>query len=137
MKLYVRESGTLQMLDLIADPEAHRFAILSLARAELYSAIRRRERAGEISSILVAQLLNRFESHLETHYLRQSVSDSLLDLACGLIDRHPLRAYDALQIAGCLMLRTTAPEPLVFVCADQRLLNVAQLENLTCMDPTT
>ena len=52
VKLYVRESGTLQMLDLIADPEAHRFAILSLARAELYSAIRRRERAGEISSIL-------------------------------------------------------------------------------------
>ena len=66
MKLYVRESGTQRMLDRIAGPEAHRFAILSLALAEFYSAIRRRERAGDMDTVSVTQLLERFESHLQT-----------------------------------------------------------------------
>ncbi len=136
VKLYVRESGTERMLRLAADPAAPRLAILSLARAELYSAVRRRERAGDLDRVLVTQLLDRFESHLKTRFLRQSVSDAVLDLACALIDRHPLRAYDALQVAGCLILRSAAPEPPVFVCADQQLLEVAKTEGLTWLDPT-
>jgi len=136
VKLYVREPGTERMLRLAADANAHRFAILSLARAELYSAVRRRERAGDIDGVLVTQLLNRFESHLKTRFLRQSVSDLVLDLACALIDRHPLRAYDALQVAGCLILRSAAPDPPVFVCADRQLLEVAETESLTGLDPT-
>ena len=90
MKLYIRESGTERMLSLAADPESPRLAILSLARAELYSAVRRRERAGDLDGVVVRQLLDRFESHLKTRFLRQSVSDPVLDLACALIDRHPL-----------------------------------------------
>ena len=124
------------MLRLAANPEAPQLAILSLARAELYSAVRRRERAGDLDGALVTQLLDSFESHLKTRFLRQSVSDIVLDLACTLIDRHPLRAYDALQIAGCLTLRSAAPEPPVFVCADQQLLEVAESESLTWLDPT-
>lgn len=136
VKLYIRESGTERMLRLAADPEASRLAILSLARAELYSAVRRRERAGDLDAVLVTQLLDRFESHLKTRFLRQSVSDQVLDLACALIDRHSLRAYDALQVAGCLILRSASPEPPVFVCADQQLLEVAGTESLTWLDPT-
>ncbi len=136
VKLYVREPGTERMLRLAANPEAPQLAILSLARAELYSAVRRRERAGDLDGALVTQLLDSFESHLKTRFLRQSVSDIVLDLACTLIDRHPLRAYDALQIAGCLTLRSAAPEPPVFVCADQQLLEVAESESLTWLDPT-
>lgn len=136
VKLYVREPGTERMLGLAADPEARQIAILSVARAELYSAVRRRERAGDLDGGAVTQLLDRFESHLKTRFLRQSVSDPVLDLACALIDRHPLRAYDALQVAGCLVLRSAAPEPPVFVCADQHLLEVAETESLTWLDPT-
>ena len=136
MKLYVRESGTERMLRLVADPEAPRLAILSLARAELYSAVRRRERAGDIDAVLATQLLDRFESHLKTRFLRQSVSDPVLDLACALIDRHPLRAYDALQVAGCLVLKSVAPETPVFVCADRQLLEAAETEGLIWLDPT-
>ena len=124
------------MLTLAAGSETPRLAILSLARAELYSAVRRRERAGDLDTTLATELLNRFEADLKTRFLRQSVSDPVLDLACVLIDRHPLRAYDALQVAGCLTLRSAAPEPPVFVCADQHLLEVAETESLTWLDPT-
>jgi predicted nucleic acid-binding protein len=136
VKLYIRESGTERMLSLAADPESPRLAILSLARAELYSAVRRRERAGDLDGVVVRQLLDRFESHLKTRFLRQSVSDPVLDLACALIDRHPLRAYDALQVAGCLVLKSVAPVTPVFVCADRQLLEAAETEGLIWLDPT-
>lgn len=136
VKLYVRERGTDRMLGLSTNSQIRQLAVLSLAGVELYSAVRRRERAGDIDSDLVAQLLDRFESHLQTRFLRQDVNESVLDLACELINRHPLRAYDALQLAGCLIMKTTTAEPLVFVCADQRLLEVAGSENLTRLDPT-
>jgi predicted nucleic acid-binding protein len=136
VKLYVRETGTDRMIAIAAGSDPPQLAILSLARAELYSAIRRRMRTGDIESDMVTQLLSRFESHLQTRYLRQSVSDTVLDMACSLIDRHPLRAYDAIQVAGCLTLRATVLEPPIFVCADRRLLATAQTENLTCLDPT-
>ena len=136
VKLYVHESGTERMLSLVADPEAPRLAILSLARTELYSAVRRREHAGDLDEASVAQLLERFEFHLTTRLLRQAVSDPVVDSACGLIDRYPLRAYDALQVAGCLVLRSATPEPATFVCSDQPLLEVADSESLTWLDPT-
>ena len=136
VKLYVRESGTERMLRLTTGSEAPQFAILSVARVELYSAVRRRERAGDLDGVLATELLNSFEVDLKTRFLRQSVNDPVLDLACALIDRHPLRAYDALQVAGCLTLRSAAPEPPVFLCADQQLLEVAETESLPWLDPT-
>ena len=69
--------------------------------------------------------------------MRQSVSDPVIDLACGLVESHPLRAYDALQLAGCLVLKTAAPEAPVFVCADQQLLEAAETEGLMWLDPAS
>ncbi len=50
-------------------------------------------------------------------------------------DRHSLRAYDALQIAGCLVARRGVAELLTFVCADERLGKAASLEGLTVLNP--
>lgn len=135
VKLYVQEPGTDRMLGLVADSGAVSLAILSIARAELYSVVHRRARAGDLDATAAREMLERFELHLQTRFVRQSVSDPVLDLACVLLGRYPLRAYDALQVAGCLMLRSAAPEPPVFVCADRRLLDVAERESLAWLDP--
>ena len=87
--------------------------------------------------MLSGEILEKFESHLRTIYVRQGVSDVVLDLAGSIIDRYPLRAYDALQLAGCLALRSAAPSTPVFVCADQQLLQAAEAEGLVWLDPTT
>jgi predicted nucleic acid-binding protein len=59
-----------------------------------------------------------------------------VDTALSLIDRYPLRAYDALQLAGCLCLRAAAgSDDPIFVCADQALLVSAQSEGLSVIDP--
>ena len=103
---------------------------------EFHSAVRRREHAGDIEKKSAAQILERLDLHMATRFLRQSVSEPVLDLACALIDRHPLRAYDALQLAGCLILKSVATENPVFICADQELLEAAKTESLVCFDTT-
>jgi uncharacterized protein len=136
VKLYVYELGTERLLALTAGDAGHRFAILSLAQVELRSAIRRRQRGGEIPSHAADELIEAFRRHSEGKFLVQPLSDSLLDIALALVDGYALRGYDAVQLAGYLLLRSTsgAEEP-TFVCADRALLLAAVNEGCPVLDP--
>jgi len=138
VKLYVREPGTERMLRLASREHNHRLAILTIAEIELRSAIRRRERSTDLDATSANQILRNFESHLETRLLRQPLTESVLDTAKALLDGHPLRAYDAIQLAGCLVLRAAAgmDQP-VFVCADRDLLATAGFLKLSVLDPAS
>ena len=67
--------------------------------------------------------------------MRPSSDIAVMEEAARLIDRHPLRAYDALQLAGCLVVRQGMPGPVTFVCADGRLCEAAANEGLTTLNP--
>jgi uncharacterized protein len=136
VKLYVREPGTDRLLQLANDSAENRFAVLALSQVEFRSAIRRRERAGDIDPALAGLLLDRFQQHVETRFVRQVLTDAVLDGASEMIDRYALRAYDAIQLAGCLALKTVSgTEAPVFVCSDQHLLAAARSELLSILDP--
>ena len=138
VKLYIRETGTERLLKLAARANNHRFAVLSLSRIEFHSAIRRREREGDIETSLAQRLLTRFDEHMETKFLKQALNDSVLDIAASLLARHPLRAYDAVQLAGCLMLNAVSGQDHpTFVCSDRRLIEAAENEKLTSLDPSS
>ena len=59
-----------------------------------------------------------------------------LEKAVTLIEQHGLRAYDSIQLAGCLTLPVREGEDLAtFTCADQRLVAAAEAEGcLVCPD---
>ncbi len=136
VKLYVYEPGTELMLGLTASNAGHRFAILSLAQVELRAAIRRRQRVGEILGPAADDLIESFRRHSEGKFLIQSFSDSLLDVAFALIDGYALKAYDAMQLGGYLLLRSiSGTEEPVFVCADKALLSAARNEGCPVLDP--
>lgn len=136
VKLYIREQGTERLLELAARANQNRLAIFALARIEFRSAIRRRERNGEIAARIATQLLELFQRHLEARFLTQPVNDFVLDIADGLIDRYALRAFDAVQLAGFLALQNSAGSELpIFVCADAGLLNAAIREGCNTLDP--
>jgi predicted nucleic acid-binding protein len=137
VKLYIREAGTERLLRLAARARSHRLIVLVIAVVEFHSAIRRRERAGDIDSSLAKSLLSRFDQHLETRFVKQVLNDSVIDVAIGLVARHALRAYDAVQLAGCLVLRAASgrDEP-TFVCSDRQLLEAAGAEGVLCLDPS-
>ena len=136
VKLYVYELGTERLLALTASDAGHRFSILSIAQVEFRSAIRRRQRGGEIPPSVADELVEAFRRHSEGKFLIQPFSDSLLDVAHALIDGYALRGFDAMQLAGYLLLRSTSgnEEP-VFVCADAALLATARNEGCPVLDP--
>jgi predicted nucleic acid-binding protein len=75
------------------------------------------------------------EKHLRSLFLTQLVTDAVLEEAAGLLDRHPLRAYDAVQLAGCKILQSSLGEPVAFVCSDHQLLRAAESEGLQVVNP--
>jgi predicted nucleic acid-binding protein len=136
VKLYVREPGTDRLLALADRSSTNQLSILSLAQVEIWSAIRRREKNGEIPAGVATQLLEAFRRHSESRFVTQKVTDFCLDLATNLVDRYKLRAYDAIQLAGYLVLRGSAVNDLpFFVCADRDLLIAAEGEVARILDP--
>ena len=136
VKLYVDEPGTDTMIELTVANQRNQFAILAATKTELHSAVRGRERQGDLDSRNTDRILHEFSRHLETMFVRQAVSDPVIDLAALLVQHHPLRANDALQLAGCLVLRAGAWLTPVFACSDRALLRAADAEGLVCFDPT-
>ncbi|MFI5088877.1 MAG: type II toxin-antitoxin system VapC family toxin [Terriglobales bacterium] len=136
VKLYVREAGTERLLALAARSSENRLAILALAQVEFRSAIRRREKNGEIPPLVATELLEAFKRHVEGRFLTQMVTDFVLDVASVLVDRYALRAFDAVQLAGYMVVRSSSGTDLpVFVCSDQELLMAAKQEGVPILDP--
>ena len=135
VKLYVQEPGTARLLPLFNSQSENRFAVLSISTVELRSAIRRRQRAGDIEDESATAILDSLRYHLATRFLQQLVNDAVIDQALEMIDRYGLRAYDAIQLAGCLVLSTIGSETWSFVCSDHRLLEAANSERLRAFDP--
>jgi predicted nucleic acid-binding protein len=75
----------------------------------------------------------------ERRYLTLAVSDDLLLLAAELAQRHLMRGYDAVHLAGAISLNrrlTAAGLPaLIFVSAGEALCDVARAEGLAAENP--
>ncbi|MGB7584464.1 MAG: type II toxin-antitoxin system VapC family toxin [Terriglobales bacterium] len=136
VKLYLREPGTEQMVRLAGRAAGNQLAVLSLSQVEIRSTLRRRERAGDITGAVVAHLLDAFQRHLEGVFLRQALTEAILDVACEMVDRHSLFTLDAVQLAGYLAVRTAsgANTP-IFVSADNGLLRAAEAERIPVLNP--
>jgi len=110
-------------------------AASQLSLLEFRSTLRRRQRAGEIPPADAEELLSFFQGELERVSL-QPVNQVVLDLACQVMDRRPLRSLDAIQLASCLTVQGNAgSKPVVFVCSDRRLLEAAESEGVETFDP--
>jgi predicted nucleic acid-binding protein len=137
VKLYVRETGTERMLALAHPDAGHRLAILSLSRVEFRAAVRHRAKLGDLEPLAVDGLLRDFGQHAANLFQVQPLNDAVLDEAAGAVDRHALRAYDAVHLGGCLALRSSLglAVEIEFVCADAQLLAAARADGLTTVNP--
>ena len=135
VKLYVTEKGTARVTGLIGDSAGFRAVILDIALVEARSAIRRREREGDISRSEADRILRRIDDDAASFFEVAPSGAAVLEEAARLLDRHPLRAYDAMQLAGCRIASRRAPGPWKFACADARLCAAAEREGLTPENP--
>ena len=139
VKRHVRETGT-AWFQALADPVAGNVIITArVSLVEVYSALNRRLREAHLSLVDYAQIVTDFATVCAAEYQLVELTTSVVERSRLLLEHHPLRAYDAIQLASALQaneaLQTANLPPLIFLAADTRLLAAAQTENLTADNP--
>ncbi len=113
--------------------------ISEITWVELHSALSRRQREGSMSAGELDIILQKFRNEFDTWYRIIEVDQALIENAGQLVVQYPLRAYDAVQLASGLYVKSlllSQPETrLVFVSADNRLLDIAQSAGLAIDNP--
>jgi predicted nucleic acid-binding protein len=134
-KLFVQEPGTDAMIRLMESVEDNRKLIAASTPLEVYSAIRRRARAGGISSedANAALEILRIEA---ARMVQEPLNPAVLEAARQLIDRAELRWPDALQLGAAIVAREMFQgTEIIFVSASSNLLDVARTEGFNVLDP--
>ena len=73
VKLYVYESGTPQMLELASKAD-NQLTLSTLTQIEFHSAVRSRQRAGDLDDSVSESMLDRFDNDLDNRFNRQAVN---------------------------------------------------------------
>jgi predicted nucleic acid-binding protein len=114
-------------------------AISALTAIEVRSAIRRRERAGDILPDDAAKAIFSLEEEI-AGIVQYAITRTVTSEARRLVDQHVLRALDAIQLATALVLARDCSGPpvrAIFIAADARLLNAAVAEGLLVWNPAS
>lgn len=135
LKLYIQEDGSAGLRQMLDQSEDNRVFILELTLLEARSAIRRRERAREITTAAANGFLTQIDQDGKSRYFVERISAQVIAEAHRLIDNHPIRALDALQLAGCILLSQAYHLSLIFVCADYDLCAAATAERIATLNP--
>jgi hypothetical protein len=97
---------------------------------ETASAFARLVCAGELDQRDLRMTMTRLAA-LRGMWIEVQPSEGLRALAEGLIERHPLRAADALQLAAAVIWSGRRPRDRAFVCLDGRLAEAAAKEGFS------
>jgi uncharacterized protein len=134
-KLFVQEPGTDALIQLMETVEDNRKLISAATPLEIYSAIRRRERTGDISAENAASALDilRIEA---ARMVQQPLNPAVLEAARQLLDRTVLRWPDTLQLGSAVVAREMFQgTEVIFVSASRHMLDAAKAEGFNSVDP--
>lgn len=139
VKRYVDEVGSEWVRTVVAPlPEFSRFSS-RLTIIEVISAFARRMHDGSLSQEQFVAARDAFRDDCLYEYRIVSPTQPVIDLACTVLERHSLRAFDAAHLATALtvqrFLASEADSPLIFVSADERLNLAASAEGFEVDDP--
>jgi len=101
----------------------------SVAYAETMASIYRKKRDVDISDKVINKVVGLFQADWQS-FIRVEVTDELNDHINKAVKKHPLRGFDAIHLASCLMVNERLSQNLLFVCFDNKLTRSAHLEGL-------
>jgi uncharacterized protein len=139
VKRNVEERGSAWIQTLTEPKARHKLIIARVTWVEVLSAFARRQREGTFVSADAAKALQSFHFDLDHQYQVVEIERTLIESAGQLVGKHPLRAYDAVQLAAALRILPAFAQAktvtLTFVSADDRLIAAAQAEGLNTEHP--
>ncbi len=139
IKRYITETGSGWVRQFFPSPHDHLFITCRLTIPEMYSAFARRRREGAVSQENYTTNIRAFDHDSMTIYRFIELTADVTRLSRRLLEQYPLRANDAVQLASALIANRSLVDaglpPLLFLCADKRLLDIAIAEALTGDNP--
>lgn len=129
VKYYLTERGSTWIRSLVDNPQ-NVVLVSGIVLPEVTSALTRRQREGLFGKRFLRQSYQSFQEDLRV----VPEEEAILAEAAELTFQHPLKGYDAVQIATALNVQRRFPT-LNFLSADLQMLNAAQAENLQTDNP--
>ncbi len=108
-------------------------ATATITYAELYAGLTRKYREGHLSRENYTLVCQQVETEWQD-YLRVELQTEVLRMSRELIQRHPLRGFDAIHLASALCLNAGLDGDLTFIASDERLLRAAAAEHLAVLN---
>jgi predicted nucleic acid-binding protein len=141
LKRYVVEPGSAWIRTITSARDENTILISSITPVEIVSGVMRRRREGLVTVRIARSLRLLIDRHASREYDVVGLTEQVVKRAQDLLEHHPLRAFDAIQLASALQsnerLLDAQLSPVTFVSADTRLLFTAEDEGLTTVDPNT
>jgi predicted nucleic acid-binding protein len=111
--------------------------LVQITIAEVSAALSILQRTRQISKRQRDEYWERFEKDCVRRYRQLPTDYETIHSAALLYARHPLKGYDAVQVAAALRLQQTLEpdRPLAFVAGDKTVTTAAQSEGLTVDNP--
>jgi predicted nucleic acid-binding protein len=135
-KLFVREQGTDPLIQLMESVEDNSKLISAGTPLEVYGAIRRRERAGDITEENAASALDSLRLEA-ARMVQQPLNPAVLETARLLLDHTKLRWPAALQLSAALTARDLFQgAAITFISTSPALLEAAASEGMKTLDAT-
>ena len=133
--LFIREPATGPLIRLMETVDDNSKLIAAVTPLEIYSAVRRRERAGDIAPEDAALALESLRMEA-ARLVQQPLNPSVIEAARQLIDRTGLRWPQALQLATALVTRDMFQDTeIVVVSVSTPILEAARGEGFKTLDP--
>ena len=132
IKKYFWESGSTDIVTLWK--QADSLSTSSVAYAEALAACYRKNRETPIQINIFQTVLDAFRRDWQSFICVEVNTDLHYDID-RVIERYPLRGFDAIHLASALTLHATLSGPFVFACFDKRLNNASRAEGLQTFPP--
>jgi len=139
VKRHVDETGAEWVRALCTPATGNVLITVRISIAEVYSALNRRLREAQLDVADYVDLAGDFDMRCTTEYQLIEVTSTVIERARTMLERYPLRAYDAVHLAAALLtqetLQAASLPPLTFLAADERLLAAARAAGLPVDTP--
>ncbi len=132
VKRYVEEEGTDFVKSILTEDGL--IATSKLTYPEILSALMRKVRVGEIERKAFNGIADMFDKDWD-HVLVLDFHNDLLQVVKMLIEKHPLKAADAIHLSSALWLKLSSKTNLTFIASDSNLLKAARAERLQVINP--
>jgi uncharacterized protein len=136
-KRYILETGSRWIKTQVKPSSINIVMISALTTVELFSLLFRHQRLGNLQPQSAQKLKKAFLSHVKKQYSVFKIDELTLQQARELVQRHPLRALDAIQLACAIEALSIIQQNITFISSDKNLLKAAIAEGFLTDDPNS